>query len=128
MYEQVQQRSATITEQAHDIDVDDDSFADTVRRSATPANSDGRISLVDPFVKDDPWRGQAAKIERLAALRDRIAKPIVDTRRSSSAHSGLSPELIRKQHAHRFTWSRGTDAATVRPRSRISYFHTRRTT
>ena len=39
----------------------------------------------------------ASKVARLAALKSRINTPIVDTRRSSSAHSGLSPELIRKQ-------------------------------
>ena len=121
IYEQVQQRRAAIAEQAHDIDVDDDSFADTVRRSATSANSDGRISLVDPFVKDDPWRGQAAKIKRLAAFRDRIAKPIVDTRRSSSAHSGLSPELIRKQHA--LTDSLCREGPMLQPLDRVPEFH-----
>ena len=79
--------------------MDDDSFAGTVPRSVMLANSDVRITLVDPFVKDDLWRGQAAKVQRLAALRDRIAKLFVDTRRALSGHSGLSPELIRNQQA-----------------------------
>ena len=71
----------------------------TVPKHPVSANVDAEhesASKVDPFVNDDPWRGHAAKLERLTSLRARIAKPIADTRRTSSAHSGLSPELIRK--------------------------------
>lgn len=80
------QRRLAIAKHSQDEELDDE-FAD-VGCSVTPINTDVGITFVDPFVKDDPWRGHIAKVERLAALRARIAKPIVDTRRASRAHSG----------------------------------------
>ena len=53
----------------------------------------GRFTVPKP----PPRPEMAVDIARFAALKSRINTPIVDTRRSSSAHSGLSPELIRKQ-------------------------------
>ena len=81
-----------------------------------------KSSAVDPFVADDPWRGQAAKLERLTALRVRIGKPIVDTRRASSAHSGLSPELIRKQQTLTAILSR--EGPMLKPLDRVPEFPT----
>ena len=74
-------RRLAIAKESQDEELDDE-FAD-VGCSVTPINTDVGITIFDPFVKDDPWRGQAAKVERLATLRARIPTPTVDTRRSS---------------------------------------------
>ena len=65
-----------------------------------PSNVSGAtVTLLDPMqqIECDPWLGHATKVERLKALRARIAAPIADTRRGTTAHSGLSPDLVRKQ-------------------------------
>ena len=58
----------------------------------------------------------------MAALRVRIAKPIADTRRSSSAHNGLSPELIRKQQDLRDLL--GREGPMLQPLDRVPEFLT----
>ena len=65
----------------------------------------------------DVERKVASKLERLAALKARINMPIVETRRSSSAHSGLSPELIRKQQV--FTNLLHRENPSMRPMDRL---------
>ena len=90
-----------------------------------PSNvSEVSATLVDPMqqIEGDPWRSRAAKLERLTALRARISAPIVDTRRASSAHSGLSPELIRKQQV--LADLLGREGPMLQPLDRVPEFPT----
>ena len=75
IYEQVKKRRFANNSSPQDVELDDASFADAVPRPAASTNADVSIIFVDPFVKDEPCRGHAAKLERLTALRARITAP-----------------------------------------------------